>query len=137
MGRTCALVAPVLLLLAGCGHSGPATFPVTGTVTYQGKPLPLGTVMFVAEDGPPSQPAPIDAHGVYRLEAVAGKHAVQVIAVPPRPGRPDPSADGGIDYTGSPEVESLIPAKYNRYHTSGIEVVVQPNAENTIDIQLE
>jgi len=129
-------LATALLLLGGCGPNGPATYPVTGTVSYQGKPVPLGTVLFVAKDGPPSQPAPIGSEGTYRLEAVAGKHAVQVIAVPPRPGRPDPNVDGGIDYTGAPQVQSLIPTKYNRYHTSGIEVVVEPKTQNTIDIVL-
>jgi hypothetical protein len=39
---------PVLLfLLAGCSSKG----TVTGKITYQGKPLPVGTVVFVPEQG--------------------------------------------------------------------------------------
>jgi len=31
----------------------------------------------------------------------------------------------------------LIPEKYNRYHTSGVTVVVEANDRNEIDIHLE
>ena len=130
---------PVLaLLMCGCGQSGPETYPVTGTVSYRGSPLPLGTVMFVPKEGPPSKPAAIDEHGRYRLDAVAGEHAVAVTAMPPRPGgRPDPTVEGGVDYTGVPAVKSLIPMKYYRYHTSGIAVKVEAKTPNTIDIDIQ
>ena len=138
MKKNLTLLVVFTLLVLGCGPSTPTTCPVTGTITYTGKPLPLGTVMFVSREGPPSKPSLIDQNGRYRLEAVAGEHSVQVVAMPPREGgRPDPEIEGGIDYTGVPEVESLIPAKYNRYDTSGITVVVEPGKLNDIDICLE
>ncbi len=57
--------------------------------------------------------------------------------MPPREGgRPDPTIEGGFDYTGVPEAKSLIPAKYNRADTSGITVVVEPTGRNEIDIAL-
>ena len=34
------------LLLAGCDEAGPARFDVSGTVTYDGKPLPAGRISF-------------------------------------------------------------------------------------------
>src|SRR5690606_911968 len=41
------------LLLAGCGgESGPPTASVKGKVSLDGKPLPIGTVMFRPEKGP-------------------------------------------------------------------------------------
>lgn len=129
--------ALLLVVVIGCGPKGPKQYPVTGTVRYQGKALPLGTVVFVPEDGPISGPVRIDQDGRYRLEAVAGRHAVAVVAVPPRTGgRPDPHAEGGVDWTGAPEVKSLIPDKYCRYDTSGVTVVVEARASNTIDIDL-
>jgi len=107
-------------------------------VTYQGDPLPFGTVMFVPEDGPPSKPALIDSNGHYRVEAVVGQHRVQVVAMPERKGgRPDMSIEGGIDYTGVPETQSLIPTKYTRFHTSGIKVNVVPDGPNRSDIALD
>ena len=39
-----ALVA--LPCLVGCGEAGPARYDVSGTVSYQGKPLPAGLIMF-------------------------------------------------------------------------------------------
>jgi hypothetical protein len=124
------------LVLVGCGQAGPARHLVTGTVRYEGKPLPLGTVVFVPEQGPMSGPVRIGQDGRYQLEAVAGRHAVAVTAMPPRTGgRPDPHAEGGIDWTGVPEVKSLIPEKYNRYETSELTAVVEPK-DNTIDLDL-
>lgn len=130
---------PVLLFgTLGCGQSGPKTYPVSGTVQYQGKPLPLGIVMFVPNDGPSSKPAAIDPQGRYRLDAVAGEHRVAIVAIPPREGgRPDPTREGGFDYTGVPEVKPLIPAKYSRHTTSGVTVVVEPGGKNELDIVLE
>lgn len=136
--RLALLLVGLSILTAGCGPSGPRRYVVEGTVTYQGRPLPLGTVMFVPTEGPPSKPAVIDEAGHYRLEAVAGEHRVQVMAMPERKGgRPDPNIEGGFDYTGVPEVKSLIPEKYTRFHTSGITVTVEPITKNTIPIDLE
>lgn len=128
----------LFLVVLGCGRSGPETYPVTGTVSYQGKPLPLGIVMFVPKQGPSSKPAAIDEQGHYRLDATAGEHRVAVVAMPPRTGgRPDPTIEGGYDYTGVPEAKSLIPKKYNHPGTSEIQVVVKAQAMNTIDIVLK
>lgn len=38
---------PILLLAAiGCGESGPEVFPVSGTVSYDGNPIPAGLIYF-------------------------------------------------------------------------------------------
>jgi hypothetical protein len=112
-------------------------YKVTGTVSYDGTPLPCGIVMFVAEEGPPSQPVQIGPGGRYELQAVAGRHTVVVVAVPPAQGRPDPDEEGGIDYSDAPPAKSLIPEMYNRQETSGITVVVEPKSVNEIPIRLE
>jgi hypothetical protein len=42
---------------------------VSGTVTYQGKPVPKGTIAFVATDlGRPNATGKLDANGYYRLQ---------------------------------------------------------------------
>lgn len=126
-----------LALLVGCRPAAEPKYPVTGTVRYRGKPLPLGAVFFVPEKGPMSGPATIDTQGHYQLEAVAGQHAVGVVAMPPRTGgRPDPRAEGGMDWSKAPPVKSLIPAKYNRYDTSGVSVTVEAKTTNAIDLNL-
>jgi hypothetical protein len=122
--------------LAGCGEQGPKTYLVQGKVSYKGKLLPLGSLTFVPKDGPAAL-GQINADGSYQLRAAAGKHRVEVIAVPAHQGgRPDPSMEGGIDYRGFPAPKPLVPAKYNLYTTSGIEVEVLPADNNTIDINL-
>ena len=126
----------ILILVVGCGQTGPTTYPVTGVISYQGIPLPLGTVMFVSKQGPP-KPGKIDKNGHYQLEAVAGEHTVMVVAMPVRQGRPDPKSEFGFDYTGVPEVKSLIPQKYNHPNTSGITVTVKAGGPNPIDIALK
>lgn len=85
--RTHGLPWAVLLLLAacvGCGGSGPTIVPVTGTLTYKGKPVPNALVFFLPENGRPSQ-GPTDAEGHFKLSytnekdgAVVGKHKVWV-----------------------------------------------------------
>ena len=136
--KSVAILFIFTMLVTGCGQSGPERFQVSGTVSYNGEPLPLGTVMFIPKEGPVSGPTRIDADGKYKLEAVAGPAAVAVTAMPSRPGgRPDPMVEGGIDYTGVPMVQSLIPKKYNRHHSSGINVMVEANERNTIDINLK
>jgi hypothetical protein len=125
-------------LVLGCGPAGPTKYPVSGTVRYQGKPLTLGTVTFVPASGPVCGPAAIGPDGGYQLEATAGQHAVGVVAMPPRTGgRPDPHAEGGVDWTGVPAPKSLIPEKYNRYDTSGVTVMVEAKASNSVDIDLK
>lgn len=128
------LLLPVVALV-GCGESAPTTYPVSGKVNYQGKPLPLGVVMFISDSGPAAA-ANIGEDGTYRLDAAPGKHRISVVAMPKQQGRPDPTVEGGIDTTGFPVVKSLIPQKYNEYSTSGIEVDVKPTGENQLDINL-
>jgi hypothetical protein len=39
-------LAVLVALAAGCGPSGPARFDVSGEVSYRGKPLPAGILIF-------------------------------------------------------------------------------------------
>jgi hypothetical protein len=41
-----ALVALTVLTVVGCGEAGPQRFNVSGTVTYNGQPVPAGVVWF-------------------------------------------------------------------------------------------
>lgn len=62
-----------LVVLAGCGGaaSGPARFAVSGSVTYDGKPLPGGAIsMEPAERGPSASAVIVD--GKYTIPASDG-----------------------------------------------------------------
>lgn len=73
-----------LVFLSGCGTSGPALHPVSGTLTLDGQPLAAVTVNFFPVDQTqPSSAGLTDAQGRFTVTAqngeagaVAGKHKV-------------------------------------------------------------
>src|SRR5688572_6481059 len=73
MGRLrIGLLVFVILMVAGCGASGPEIANVSGRVTMDGKPLANATVLFVPEDGRPAG-ARTDADGNYVLNFTEGR----------------------------------------------------------------
>ena len=132
-----AVAALAILAASGCGESGPNTYTVVGEISYQGKPLSHGTVMFVSQEGRSGKTAAIDDAGRYQLEIPAGEYWVQVDAIPsPKASRSDPHAEGGVVYLDEQQSRSTIPEKYRHYDTSGIDVTVDTETENQIDIDL-
>ena len=115
------------LATCGCGESGPVTVEVTGTVTYQGEPLPTGRVTFVSVTYRPTSSV-IDKNGQYRMDSVLGTHAVEVVA------NRTIKEEG---FEGLPEYEPIIPSRFNRAKTSGVQVTVEDKQPNVIDIKLE
>lgn len=81
----CLLLAP---LLVGCGQSGPLLFDVSGAVTYNGQPIPAGTVLF--------QP---DAS-----QGCSGPAGIAVI----RNGRYDTAEKSGRGVVGGPHIVQVI-----------------------------
>jgi hypothetical protein len=74
----------VLLALAQTGCGGPRVGSIAGTVTYQGRPLPTGRVMFHWPNDTEVRSSRIAADGTYRLEAVpVGSVTITVEAVKP------------------------------------------------------
>lgn len=125
MLRFCICIFVVALaFLAGCSSKrGLETAPVSGKVTYKGKPLPNGTVMFVPGEGPAAT-GEIDKDGNYQLTtyaagdgAVLGNHKVSITAL----------ADIGsaLPEQRNPTPPSLLPAKYLSHDTSGLTVEVK------------
>lgn len=131
------LLLVTILLAFGCS-SGESS--VTGRVTYQGKPLVVGTVTLhfddnnvfsggISPDGTYYIPAAARGHG--RVAVISPKPAPAVV-LPARGEAPSPSADPVID----PNKWFEIPAKYGSPETSGKEVTVG-SGKNVIDIKLE
>src|SRR5882724_4075370 len=75
----------VLVASIGCGDRGPKFAPVRGKITYKGKLVPQGTVMFQPEDGPAAVGAIKDGEFVLKTDkrngAVLGKHRVTIISL--------------------------------------------------------
>jgi hypothetical protein len=134
--------AVVGMAAAGCGGSdGPEMAKVTGTVTYNGKPVPKGTISFQPTDPVNGAPANgiIDSDGSYRLQttepgdgARLGDYQVAIRSVEGEPDVP-------LDYTPKkrpPAPKSLIPKKYENPMTSGLTAKVE-SGSNSIDFDLK
>jgi hypothetical protein len=111
--------------LAGCARDSELA-PVTGRVTYRGKPVPLGAVMFVPARGLAAVGS-VDAEGRFELHsrgpgdgATLGTHKVAFLPpFPPPPGYP------------------AIPKRYRDAETSGLTFEVKAGTPNVCDIDLK
>jgi hypothetical protein len=142
--------------LSGCGESGIKYehAKVHGKVSYKGKPLTFGTVLFMPVESPkegPMQPAsgPINTDGTYELTsqsspgAILGEHKVAVIAVDGAqlalaPGAAKDGIQAPVAATkGSKELQlkSTVPKKYSDPMSTPLTRKVV-SGENTIDIEL-
>ncbi|WP_165072933.1 hypothetical protein [Paludisphaera rhizosphaerae] len=127
MRRFCRSVVALALSLifVGCGDSsstppGGMTVPVKGIVTYKGKPLAQGTVVFEPDAGREAQ-GEVGPDGSFTLStfakddgAVPGSHRVAVKNIS----------------------KSVLPLKYQNLASSGIEVVVSAEkGAYTVDLK--
>jgi hypothetical protein len=115
----------------GCGDSGPKLAPVRGTITYKGKPVPYGTIMFQPDEG---QAAIGDINdGTYILKtnklggAPLGKYRVTVISLQDQSGR--------LPESRNPLPPPIVPLEYSFPDRSGLTAVVE-DKENVIDFTL-
>ena len=129
-------IAVTLALLAGCGPSRPATYPVTGKVVFpDGSTLPGGMVEFEsisAEGRPVNARGPIAEDGTFFLStfqpgdgALPGEHRALV-----RPPVPDVYVE-----EGERPPPAMLDRKYERYETSDLQFSVQ-EGENQITINV-
>jgi hypothetical protein len=82
-----ALCACGALVVVGCGDGQPKTYPVTGTVTYQGQPVEGAQVMFTPTAGRAAE-GTTDSAGKFTLTtlksgdgALAGAHRVSITKI--------------------------------------------------------
>jgi len=136
------LVLSCLLPYAGCGKGRPATMQVSGRVTYQGQPVPEGSIMFHPEKGRPALGS-IGPDGSYTLTtfdqgdgAAPGKYRVTIDARAAAANAPRSFQEelGGNSPT-SIGVKWLAPEKYSRLETSNLTAEVKPG-QNVINFDL-
>lgn len=121
--------------LTGCDRHA-KTAPVKGKVTYNGKPIPRGTVLFVPLTPGPTATGRINPDGTYALTtfkngdgAVLGKHKVVVDAKEELPRTFPQGAD-------PPTPPPIVPDKYLSHATTDLEAEVQ-DGENHLDFDLK
>jgi hypothetical protein len=110
---------------------------VSGTVTYQGKPVTAGTVSFVATDTTrPNANGNIGPDGSYTLQTTEPGDGAQVgdykIVVSGK--NPD---ELNNPLPGAPiKVKSVLPSKYEKPDTSELKATVAPGSQS-IPIELK
>ena len=123
----------LLLLMAGCGHRPLERAAVAGSVTFDGRPLEQGSILFVPVEGVQGIAAGgrIE-HGQYRLSAtdgpMAGRHRVEIRAVHKTGKMVKESTVLRMETV--PEIVELIPPRYNSAST--LQATIQPG-DNSID----
>lgn len=105
----------VALLASGCGQSGPATYPVAGTVTFNGGPLTDGSIVFMSADNSVAPDAGMIRDGRFAFQSKPGKKKVEIRAVR--------EVGKVIPAMGVAARESYLPAKYNSQTILTAEVV--------------
>ena len=126
MQRGMVVLLGVLLLVPGCGRSGPRTYRVSGTVTFNGKPVGEGDIVFIPEDSTLGPDAARIIGGKYVAETKEGPCRVEISAVEIGPDTPR------ID--GAPIATNYLPERYNVH--SELSVDVEPNHRNVFDFEL-
>jgi hypothetical protein len=116
----------VLSLFSGCGSEVQVVKDrahISGTVTFNGQPLPAGTIGLKDAEGPVSTSAMIK-DGAYSTDrAPVGKNLVTI--------------DTASIQFGNPAKFVPIPARYNDSSTSGLTADVQPGNNENVDFALE
>ena len=113
-----------LLLLASCSQEV-KTFPVSGTVSWNGKPIPEGVINFIAEDMAVAPDTGKIVNGKYETRVKAGRKKIEIYAH---------RAKKENAVMGQGERENYIPPKFNALSTLIREV--KPEGENVFDFAL-
>ena len=128
-----AAVALVLMVSStiGCGRKGPpGMLWVTGTVLYEGQPLPEGAVHFLAQGkgSVGSSGSSRLSNSRYGLYLAPGEYAVAIIS---QEGLPEMDMKTGREIPA----KSRIPQKYTAVTTSGLKATFD-NGHRTADLSL-
>ena len=124
----------MLLASVGCGPSGPKLYPVSGTVTFQGKPLDKGFIQFSPKEGSDGTLAGAEIkEGKYSIAkktgVTPGSYVVRVSSAVT-----DAPIDTGAPGEAPPPVADKIPAAFNTESTLTFEAKAQEN--NVFDVTI-
>jgi hypothetical protein len=114
------------LVALGCGEAGPRTYPVSGTVTLDSRPLDEGDIYFYPTDPNVSADAGKIKAGQFTFRSKAGNKRVHIVASRRIPGKKTPM--------GGPAREQYLPPRYNKETTLTAEV--GPQSDNRFQFPL-
>lgn len=123
--------------LSGCSEQ-PEIAPLSGKVSYRGKPLPTGSIMLQPAQGGKFSRADIQPDGTFVLKTVEGEEGatigwnrVRVTCFPNKRITGGSSDSGGVVLG-----KSLIPEYYNNFSSSELTVEVLPEDNPPYVIEL-
>jgi hypothetical protein len=128
--RLCVPLALIAVIGCGDGSVKLPKSPVSGAVTYRGKPLGAGRICFVHQSGQASS-ADIASDGTFKLDAYQGRNQVVVECLAAE--KSVPNSKGKIGFLRE---ESLIPTRYSEPGTSGLTCEVKPG-DSKVDFALK
>lgn len=137
-----------LFVVIGCAPKHPPRAKVTGTVTYKGKPIENGTIVFEVAGNRPATGKIVNGKivnvttfesndgvsiGTAKIAISAREEVVETI-----PESGDPSGGGGMraNYMGM-GAKSLIPPHYGNPSTSNLSATIEKGKENVIELKLD
>jgi hypothetical protein len=125
------VVTGLLFSAIGCGSGTVGNSTVTGTVSYKGKPLTVGTIEFYGPAGKVSSSS-INPDGTFTVpDAPVGDDTV-VVRVPP----PGPKLPPGAPVLGPQATPVPIPRQYSDPKTSHVKQTVAAG-KSTVNIDLK
>jgi hypothetical protein len=133
--------------LSGCGTKELPHAKVHGKVTFQGKPLTFGSVMFFPVESPKDGPlqgasGDITPEGTYELKsqttggALLGEHKVVVYAVDIGKSSQSSTTKGDAPGSAKGTLKSILPQKYSDMSTTPL-VYKVVDGDNTFDIEIK
>ena len=123
------MCAASIVFLVGCGFSGPWTYPVTGSVTLDGKPVRHGRIEIRNVGDPPEAASSLIEDGAYSLRSTGGKKIVAIHSVI------QPEQEKALAENPSLVPEGYIPEKYNVNSTLTLEVLPDGPNEFIFDLK--
>ena len=126
--------AALLAAFAGCGSDNPDGIPVSGEVSFQGKPLDQGAIEFTPLDASHRMSGAPISEGEYSIPAEqglsAGKYQVRITSTA---GGAEVDPDQPPGESGTPAKER-IPAEFNTQTKQ--EVEVKEEGDNTFKFEI-
>lgn len=121
--------------LSGCQRSEEAIWPISGTVTFQGKPISAGMIRFGNPTRGIDMTAAVQSDGAYTVVTARGaglpEGTYRVAVVPPAIRIPL----GPIKQPLEPQSYPDIPPKFREFQTSGLTLTVK-RGENRFDVAM-
>jgi hypothetical protein len=132
---TLGIVLLAALATPACGQS---KGKVQGMVTYAGKPVSGGMILFVGADKEHPVRAPIDGEGNYQASDVPVGEVKVAVLGPPPPLKPPPLPKNRNAQSASPQEPSIvsIPQQYTNPESSGLTCQVSSGSKQyNIDLK--